>query len=162
MKPLEKSESAAGPARLLQAAGLSNQVGFVLRFAQMAVWDDLVATFQPFALRPVHYSVLSILRAASGCRQQEVGEALGILRPNLVTLIDGLEARELLRRKVHPDDRRSHALYLTADGIKVLEEMDRAHAKHERRVNALFSKAERAEFMESLLRLARLGDNTPL
>ncbi len=119
---------------LLKAAGLADSVGFQLRLAQMAAWAELVAALQPFGLRPSHYSALLIMRATPGCRQQDIGEALGIQRPNLVAMIDGLEQRGLITRGVNPADRRSYALSLTVAGLALLEQADAAHRAHERRL----------------------------
>lgn len=119
---------------LLKAAGLADSVGFHLKLAQAAVWSDLVAALAPFGLRPSHYSALLILRAAPGSRQQDIGEALGIQRPNLVAMIDGLDKRGLLTRTVNPADRRSYALALTAEGAALLDGADAAHRAHEARL----------------------------
>ena len=116
----DDGESVGHP--LLKAAGLADSVGFQLKLAQAAVWADLVAALAPFGLRPSHYSALLILRATPGSRQQDIGEALGIQRPNLVAMIDGLEKRGLLTRTVNPADRRSYALALTPDGAVLLDE----------------------------------------
>lgn len=119
---------------LLKAAGLADSVGFQLKLAQAAAWADLIAALAPFGLRPSHYSALLILRATPGSRQQDIGEALGIQRPNLVAMIDGLEKRGLLTRTVNPADRRSYALALTGAGSALLEEADAAHNAHEARL----------------------------
>ena len=139
---------------LLTASGLADRFGFQLRMAQAAVWGDLVAALQPFGLRPSLYSVLLILRAAPGCRQQEIGEALGIQRPNLVAMIDGLEKRGLIRREVNPADRRSYALTLTDAGLALLAEADAAHAGHERRVAERLGDADAAALVRALRRVA--------
>ncbi|MDB5662174.1 MAG: transcriptional regulator, MarR family [Sphingomonas bacterium] len=118
---------------LLKAAGLADRLGFQLRMAQAAVWSDLVAALQPFGLRPSHYSALLIVRATPGCRQQDIGEALGIQRPNVVAMIDGMERRGILKREVNPSDRRSYALSLTQEGQVLLEQADAAHRAHEAR-----------------------------
>lgn len=153
--------SAAAPAKskprdLLKAARLHEQLGLVLRFAQAAVWEDLVAALEPFGLRPAHYATLAIAKAVPGCRQQEIGEALGIRRTNLVALIDDLQEAGLLLRRNHPEDRRSHALYLSAEGVRRLDAMERAHAKHVRRIEETLSPAERTCLMTALRKLARL------
>ena len=46
--------------------------------------------------------------------------ALGIQRANFVALLDGLERRGLARRGPTPNDRRCHALHLTAEGERML------------------------------------------
>ena len=147
---------------LLESTGLSRQIGFVMRFAQSAVWSNLVEALQPFELRPVHYSMLLILSAAPGARQQEIGDALSIRRPNLVTLIDEMEERGIIRRRAHPEDRRSHALYLTDAGASLLAKLKRVHQTHERRINALFTAEERQALLAGLTRLARLAPDTAI
>ena len=119
---------------LLKAAGLADSVGFQLKLAQAAVWAGLVAALAPFGLRPSHYSALLIIRSTPGSRQQDIGEALGIQRPNLVAMIDGLEKRGLLTRTVNPADRRSYALALTPEGGALLDQADAAHRAHEARL----------------------------
>lgn len=146
---------------LLKASGLSQQIGFVLRLAQAAVWADLVEAFRPFGLRPVHYSILLILSAAPGSRQQEIGDALSVQRPNLVSLVDELEKQGTLRRAAHPNDRRSHALYLTDAGAALLERMKHVHTGHERRLNALLSRQDRQRLIEGLTRLKAVEGKTP-
>src|ERR1700743_3643634 len=147
------------PRDLLKAAHLSDQVGFVLRVAQTAVWDDLIDTFAPFDLRPVHYSVMSITKAVPGSRQNEFAVALNIQRPNVVAVIDTLEERGCIQRKPHPSDRRSHALYLTAEGARMLGEMENAHAAHKERVDGSMSAADRRIVMATLKRLVGLKFN---
>jgi DNA-binding MarR family transcriptional regulator len=149
----------ANPRDLLKAAQLSDQVGFLLRFAQAAVWSDVVAAFEPLGLRPVHYSILKITKAVPGSRQQAIGEALSIQRPNVVALIDDLQERGLIQRKRHPQDRRSHALYLTPEGTRCLDDMERAHAAHVKRISELLSPAERRGLIVGLKRLASLRYN---
>jgi DNA-binding MarR family transcriptional regulator len=145
-------EATAHP--LLMASGLADRFGFQLKMAQAAVWSDLVAALQPFGLRPSQYSVLLILRAAPGSRQQDIGEALGIQRPNLAAMIDGLEKRGLIRREINPADRRSHALSLTDDGMALLTEADAAHAVHEDRLAAGMDAADADALLPVLRRIA--------
>lgn len=141
----------------LVAAGLSRQVGLALRNAQAAVWGDLVATLEPFGLRPQQYAALLIADAAAGCKQQEVGEALGIFRSNLVALIETLVAAGLLVRLVKPDDRRSYALHTTRKGKALLARAGDAHAAHRRRIAAALGPHGEAETLALLDRLAGLG-----
>ena len=141
---------------LLKAVGLADRLGFQLRLAQAAVWNDLVAALRPFGLRPAHYSALLIVRATPGCRQQEIGDALGIQRPNLVAMIDGLERLGLLRREVNPADRRSYALSLTPEGLELLAQADAAHGAHERRVAEQVG-GDPAPLLSALKRITLLG-----
>ena len=141
---------------LLKAAGLADSLGFQLRLAQGAAWADLVAALQPLGLRPSQFSALLIVRAMPGCRQQDIGEALGIQRPNLVAMIDGLERRGVIARAVNPADRRSYALSLTAPGRALLDAADTAHREHERRLADRVGTGE-AALLPALRRIATLS-----
>jgi DNA-binding MarR family transcriptional regulator len=154
MKPTGHDPEEAIGHPLLKAAGLADRFGFHLRLAQAAAWADLVAALQPFRLRPGGYSVLLILRAAPGSRQQDIGAALGIQRPNLVTMIDGLEKRGLIRRAVDPADRRAYALSLTGEGEALLAAADIAHAAHEARIAERLGEADAAALLPALRRVA--------
>lgn len=138
---------------------LDRQVGFFLRLAQVAVFKDLVAALEPFGLRLTDYSVLLVIEANPGLKQQSIGEALRIQRPNLVVIIDGLERRGLVRRSVARRDRRSHALRITPAGAAVLEEANAAQAAHEARIRAAVGPSDWAALLEALARLARLGSS---
>ena len=57
---------------------------------------------------------------------------LGILRPNFVAMLDGLESRDLCTRIRSTNDRRSHILMLTDKGRAVLARAKKLVAtKHE-------------------------------
>lgn len=142
----------------LRRTGLSDQIGFTLRVAQIAVWSDLVRTLTPFDLRPQQYAALLIVRANDGCKQQDVAAALGIQRPNLVGLLDELVGRGLVARDINAADRRSYQLSITDAGLKLLARVDPAHEAHLRRIAECVAPAEEAALLASLRRLARIGE----
>ena len=137
-------------------SGLADQIGYVLRHASIAVWNDVVATLGPLDLRPQTYAALLIVDAQPGCKQQDIADALGIQRPNLVALIDGLVARGLIDRSVNRDDRRSYALSLTAAGAALLTEARARHRDHEARIEAALGTLDRATVLDAVRRLAAL------
>ncbi|BAI75028.1 transcriptional regulator (plasmid) [Azospirillum sp. B510] len=113
---------------------LGESVGFLLKRAQMAVFADFIETFAPLDLRPAQFSVLVIIGRNPGLKQSQVSAALNIKRTNFVPLLDSLEERGLVARKLAIGDRRSHALHLTAKGSALLAELHRLWADHERRI----------------------------
>lgn len=121
----------------LEASGLHRQLGFVLRQAYTAVWQDLIRTLEPFGLKPQSYATLLLVEATPGCKQQDVADALDIQRPNIVALIDKLVEAGWLRRETNATDRRSYALSLTEAGQSVLANSRQAHRDHESRTAAL-------------------------
>jgi len=136
---------------------LAGMVGYVLRRAQLAVFDDVIASFAEVDLRPAQYSVLVLLGHQPGLKQSDVAAALGIQRANFVVLFDGLERRGLARRAAAPNDRRSYALYLTEEGEKVLARANALQAAHEARLDAKLGPGGREQLLALLGRLAGRG-----
>ena len=137
--------------------GLEAQIGFQLRQAQVAIFKDLIAELHPFGLRPADFSVLVVIEATPGLKQQAVGDALAIQRPNLVAIINELEARGLVKRGAPPGDRRAYALALTAEGEKMLAKAKLAHVRHLERVDAALVGLDKAGVREALAGLSRMG-----
>ncbi len=131
---------------------LAGRLGYALRRAQIAVFRDFFEAFQPFAIKPAQYSILTLIELNPGRKQTEVCDALGIKRTNFVAMIDALEARGLVRRHESPSDRRSHALMLTPAGLELMPKLHATSEAHERRLVAAMG-AER-----HVLCLSAIGD----
>lgn len=141
-------------------SGLANQVGFVVRQASVAVWNDLVATLAKVDLKPQTYAALLIIDTSPGCKQQDIADALGIARPNLVALIDGLVERGLTDRGVNVDDRRSYALTLTDKGRALLKTGRAVHRLHEKRIADALADSNEVELIAGARKLiSRLNVN---
>jgi DNA-binding MarR family transcriptional regulator len=102
---------------------LPGLIGFMLRRAQIAVFQEIFRAFAEAGIRPAQFSVLVVIERNPGLTQTEVAAALGIKRTNFVALIDGLEQRGLAERKCSATDRRSHALYLTDAGTTMMRQL---------------------------------------
>lgn len=115
---------------------LPRLTGYALRRAQLAVFEDFIATLAGLDLRPAQYSVLLVVERNPGSTQTAVAAALGIQRANFVALIDGLEQKGLARRAPSPNDRRSYALELTPLGVVTLQRAHGLVAEHDARMIA--------------------------
>ncbi len=74
-----------------------------------------------FGISDAKLEVLELLSCCAGRRAclHTLGDRLGVTRPNITKLIDGLERQGLVRRLPHPDDRRMVQAELTAEGAAV-------------------------------------------
>ena len=106
-----------------------------------------------YGLRPVDFSVLSLITHNPGITSRQLCAALGILPPNLVKLVADLDKRGLLVRKQHPDDGRAIGLHLSADGRKLMREAEAAARDLEDRVSAPLNADERATLMRLLRKI---------
>jgi DNA-binding MarR family transcriptional regulator len=129
-------------------------IGYALRRAQLAVFEDGIRYFAEVGLRPAQFSVLACVGHQPGQKQSAVAAALGIQRANFVVLVDGLEQRGLIRRKASPTDRRSHALHLTKKGQRALEGACARMETLEARLAAELGPGGREQLLDLLWRLA--------
>src|SRR3954468_14571008 len=147
----------AGPAAAgaLLLGELSDLLGYSLKRAQLKVFEDFLRCVAPLQLTPAQFSVLLLLDNNPGRNQTEIANTLGILRPNFVAMLDGLESRDLCAWMRSTNDRRSHILVLTEKGRAVLARAKKlVMSKHEARLNQLLGHANRAALLEMLAKIA--------
>ena len=115
------SANAAAPVAdgALDTRYLETLLGYNARRTALSVIAVFLRRMAPFELRPVDFSVLSLIAHNPGVTSRQICAALDILPPNLVGLVRQLESRGLLLRKPHPSDRRAQGLHLSAAGKRL-------------------------------------------
>lgn len=130
---------------------LESLLGYNARRASLAVISVFLERMAPFGLRPVDFSVMSLITHNPGITSRQLCTNLGILPPNLVGLVSALEKRELITRLPHPRDGRAMGLHLTPAGQKLMREAERTAAQLEGEVGSRLSAAE----LKTLLKLLK-------
>lgn len=116
---------------------------------------------QTLGITPAHAGLLRAVGAEPGRSQQAVASQLGLFPSRLVSLVDELERDGLLERRRDPQDRRHHALHLTATGTKRLREIGRVAQAHGEDVLDVLDGDDRAALAALLGRLAARHELTP-
>jgi DNA-binding MarR family transcriptional regulator len=129
---------------------LPKLLGYHLRRAHVAVFQDFAREMGGLDVTPGQVGVLQVIAANQGLSQTALGRAIGIDRSTVVAVIDRLEGRGLVVRAPSPTDRRSHALRLSPRGERVLTEIERRVRAHERRIARRLSAAEREQLIALL------------
>ncbi len=129
-------------------------IGYMLRRAQIAVFQDVFRAFAEVGIRPAQFSVLTVIAHNPGRTQSQVAAALGIKRTNFVALIDSLERRGLAERRPAPSDRRSHALHLTEAGRAIVRRLNRMVDRLETGMIRRIGRNRRAVLLDLLARLS--------
>ncbi len=142
----------AAPEACVELASLEARIGYLVRRVQLAIFQDFIASLAELNLRPAQYSALVAIRDNPGRKQTEIAAALAIKRANFVALMDELEGRGLADRRKAESDRRSHALYLTEAGNRVLLRADRLVQEHERRLIGQLGGEAKRDQLNALLR----------
>jgi DNA-binding MarR family transcriptional regulator len=136
--------------RRVELGSLNDRAGYFVRRFQVWIFQDFMRTLKDARIRPAQYSVLVLISANPGLSQSDLADALGIERARMVRLLDELERRELTVRIPSTRDRRSHALFLTADGRKSLEQIEALVARHESHVIERLGPARRKSLIKML------------
>jgi DNA-binding MarR family transcriptional regulator len=112
-------------------------------------------------LTPPHAGLLRAIAASPGGSQQALAGQLGLLPSRVVAYVDELEDSGYVERRRNPDDRRLHALYLTASGKKLMGKISELARQHERSITAGLDAGQRATLRELLALLAQERGLTP-
>jgi DNA-binding MarR family transcriptional regulator len=135
---------------------LGDDLGYVLRRAQLVIFQRFFETFAAFDIRPAQYSVLTVIELNPGISQAQAADALGIKRPNFVAMIDTLEERGFAQRVPAENDRRFHGLYLTDEGRTLMGKLHKIAATQERVIIERLGATEYRRLRESLRVVAEL------
>jgi DNA-binding MarR family transcriptional regulator len=153
-----RPRNGAAPEAAVDLGPLPGYIGYALRRAQIAVFQDFIRALAEVDIRPAQFSVLLLLEANPGLKPSQVSAALGIQRTNFVALSAALARRGLTRRGPAADDRRAHALYLTERGTDLLQRMKALQSVHESRVAGLLGATGRRRLLDLLAKLNAVGD----
>jgi DNA-binding MarR family transcriptional regulator len=130
---------------------LESLMGYNARRASLVIIGEFMAQMAVYGLRPVDFSVLSLITHNAGITSRQLCSALGLLPPNLVGMINTLEKRELIQRRPHPSDGRAMGLYLSAKGRKLMRDAEQTAARLEAEVTAKLTPTEN----KTLIRLLK-------
>ena len=120
------------------------------------------ALLKPTGLSATQYNVLRILRGAGqeGLACREVGCRMISRDPDITRLMDRMESRGLIARARGEEDRRVVKSRLTAEGLRILGELDApVQELHRRQLHHLPAKELRQ--LSRLLERARTQAETP-
>ena len=148
--PAETSAPSASAGEL-DTSYLETLLGYNARRAALAVIGVFLQRMEPFGLRPVDFSVLTLIAHNPGITSRQICTALDILPPNLVGMIKSLDKRGLIERRAHPTDRRAQGLHVSAAGKRLQREAQTTATQLERDVSQALS-AEELQTLNHLLR----------
>lgn len=141
----------------VDASYLEGLIGYNARRTALAVIEVFLQRMAVYDLRPVDFSVLSLIAHNPGITSRQLCATLGILAPNLVGMVNALEKREVVARQPHPTDGRAMGLHLTDGGVRLMRDAERTAAKLEAEVASRLTPAE-AKTLIRLLRKVYLQD----
>jgi DNA-binding MarR family transcriptional regulator len=106
-----------------------------------------------FDLTPLQYAVLAYVQAERDLDQSGLAARLGVDRNNASLLVEQLEARGLLSRRVNGADRRARLLRLTPRGEKLRARVQPVTYAGQQRLLSVLAPAERELLLDLLVRV---------
>jgi DNA-binding MarR family transcriptional regulator len=113
----------------------------------------------PEDLTPLLWGVMAAVQEAPGSGQKQAADRMGVDAVNFGQMIDVLEGKGLVERKLDPEDRRARKLYVTARGTDLRRRLRPMLLSAQERLLAPLSKAERAALLDMLVRVIEANDS---
>ena len=145
----EAAQAATQPADPASDESLAEALGAIARQLR----EKSVETLAPWDITPAHLRALRMLNRHGTMRLSTISDHLQIAPRTATEVVDALEARDLVRRRADPGDRRATLVEVTEHGGDVLAEIRATRGTEAGRVFARLSAADRAELASILGKL---------
>lgn len=138
---------------LVDQSDLYELVGYSCRRAHAHVFGYAADALATYDLPPGWFTVLTLLVRNPGLSSRQMCQVLGVKPPNFVALVSAFEARGLIERRMHPEDRRSLGLYLTSGGRRLAKSVREHVVRAEREATSMLDDEERRTLLILLRRM---------
>lgn len=135
---------------------LNSLVGYRLRRAQLAYFENFAATCAGQGVTPGLFGILAIVRNNPGLTQTAVAQAIETDRSAMVAAVDKLEKLGVIERRPSENDRRSYALYLTDYGVQFTDDLHKKVLAHEAHFEQVMNSGEKEWLLSILTRVIDL------
>lgn len=102
---------------------IEDSLGFAIHRTDMRFKQVGAKFLRPYGLTPEQYAALATLCNRDGMSQRELADHLVKDRPNITRILDKLQQKGFVERKLDPADRRVHRLHATTEGQQLMQEL---------------------------------------
>ena len=128
-------------------------LGFLIRRSnQISVAIFLEETVE-HDLTPPQYAALAFIMVSPGIDQTSLVARTALDRSTMTGVIDRLEDRGLIERRVDPQNRRARQLYLTPRGVDLFQAIHPKVTRVQERILAPLDESERTQFLHLISKL---------
>lgn len=132
---------------------LEGLMGYNARRAALCIIGLFLEEMAVYGLRPVDFSVLSLIVHNAGITSRQLCSTLNILPPNLVGIVQALDKRGLVQRHPHPSDGRAMGIHPTPEGRELMQRAEHTAQALEARATGRLSPAERKTLIRLLQKI---------
>ncbi|MEG3070297.1 MAG: MarR family transcriptional regulator [Peptococcaceae bacterium] len=98
---------------------LDNALGFIINRTNTRMKNSLFQKFRGYNITPEQWGVLNRLWVQDGITPKELAELTFKDQPTTVRIVSRLENKELISKKLNPEDNRSILIFLTPKGLEL-------------------------------------------
>lgn len=136
---------------------LVNCINYLLTNAQHNVFQVMKKGLEPFDLTPIQYGVLKCIWDFQLNNPKDIADKLNIEGSTLSGILERMEAKELITRKIDSDDRRFICINLTEKGKSLENNVNDIVEEVNRNVLSDFSDKEVLQLRQFLKNLAEVS-----
>src|SRR5690242_6397238 len=132
--------------------------GYLFRRMQQIAVSIFMEECKAFDLTPVQYAALIAIHTHPGIDATRLSAVIAFDRSTLGSVIERLQAKDLVERKPAPEDKRIKLLYLTKSGATILREIIPAVERAQARMLEPLKPTDRKTLMGLLVQLVDLNN----
>ena len=136
-----------------QAFWVQSMPGYLIRRLQQIAVGIFMEETKGFDLTPVQFAALEVISARPGLDQIGLSGAVAFDRTTIGGVVERLEAKGLIERRVGVADRRTRELYITAEGEGLLNQLADPVARAQQRILDPLLPEERRLLLEMIGRV---------
>ncbi len=129
---------------------LEESLGFILNKTNTKLKNQLFQRFKEDDITPEQWSILTCLWQQEGVSPKELADLIYKDKPNTNRILEKLQAKGLILRKLHPTDRRAYRIHLTERGWAIKDKLIAKVTQLQEEVTAGMEQ-EKVEEMKRLL-----------
>ncbi|WP_438445316.1 MarR family winged helix-turn-helix transcriptional regulator [Gorillibacterium sp. sgz5001074] len=134
------------------------QVGAMVKLVHHAMRRSIEQVIRPLGLTHQQGQCLRVLTMREGSTHSELEHVLGIEKPSVTSLVNGMEKRGWVVRRQHPEDARIKRIYLTEQGEELAGRVICQVDQTKRRLQESLEAAEAAQLVQLLKKLLAAYD----
>lgn len=132
------------------AISIDQQPGHMIRRLHQISVGIFMQEAGELGVTPVQYAALQVVNNQPGTDQRTLARTIALDASTTGGVLDRLEARGWLERRMSPDDRRARLLFITPPGAQALADTVPAMLRTQEQILAPLTARQRSEFMRLL------------
>ena len=137
----------------MKSPTVNNSLYWQMLKVMMSAKHRVIALAEPFGLTSMQVFTIGLLEPGNPQPMNSLSGVLGCDASNVTGIVDRLEERKLIRRQDNPEDRRQKMIVLSADGVKMRQQIIDRLIKDEGSIFATLSPADKKELSRILAQL---------